>query len=140
MAESSATMAYGSVIAYSETDSSYDPIAQSKDLAGPAPEVGDVNITNNDSPDNTKEYHPGMIEPGELEFQLVYKKDVCAELYGLLGDETVYYWQETWPDGSTWKFKGYIKSFGTEGETEDGMLENSCTIKLTNKPVFAAGS
>ena len=138
---SDATKAYGSVIAYSTTENgTYTDIAQSVDLGGPSPEVGDVGITNNDSPDNTKEYMPGMIEPGELEFQLVYKKDQCATLYGMFGDDVVYWWKETYPDGSSWKFAGYIKGFGTEGETEDGALMNNVTIKLTSKPAFTAGS
>lgn len=136
---STATKAFGSVIAVGDDDLAYVDVAQSVDLSGPSPEVGDINITNNDSPDNCKEYKPGMIEPGELEFELIYTKAQCATLYGKFGDDTVYFWRETYPDGSTWKFQGYIKSFGTEGETEDGALTNSVTIKLTTKPAFVAG-
>ncbi|HEV7299256.1 MAG TPA: phage tail tube protein [Tepidisphaeraceae bacterium] len=135
---STATKAYGSKIAVSATDASYVDIAQTVDLAGPSPEVGEISITNNDSPDNCKEYLPGMIEPGELEFEIVYEKEQCADLYAMFGDDIVYFWRETYPDGSTWKFKGFLKSFGTEGETEDGALTNTISIKLTSKPVYTA--
>lgn len=141
MPASTATVGYGSILAWSATEGgTYAAIAQTRDLPGPEPEVGDVNITNNDSPDNTKEYIPGMIEPGELDFELVYKKAVCATLYGMFGNQVVYWWKETFLDGSTWKFPGYLKKFGTETETEDKEIQNNVTIKLTGKPVFAAGS
>src|SRR4051812_47142549 len=116
---STATVGYGSIIAYSTDGSSYTTVAQTVDLTGPEPEVGEINITNNDSPANTKEYIPGMIEPGELEFEVVYKKAVCAALYAMFGDGIAYFWKETYPDGSTWVFKGFLKKFGTETETED---------------------
>ena len=58
-----------------------------------------------------------MIEPGEQDFDVVYKKSVCATLYGMLGDGNIYFWKETYPDGSTWEYKGYIKKFGTESPT-----------------------
>lgn len=137
---STATKAFGSIIAFSLAGSVYTDIVQTVDLAGPSPEVGDIKITNNSSPNNTHEYMPGLIEPGELDFDIVYTKAQCATLYALLGDGNTYFWRETWPDGSKWEFKGYVKGFGTEGETEDGKLTNSMKIKLTTKPVFTAGS
>jgi hypothetical protein len=135
-----ATVGYGSTIGYGTDGTTYTSVAQTVDLAGPEPEIGDVGITNNDSPDNTKEYMPGMIEPGEIEYDVVYKKDVCNTLYTMFGDGTTYYWKETFPDGSTWTFKGYLKKFGTETKTEDEAIKNTISIKLTNKPVFTAGS
>jgi hypothetical protein len=140
---SNGTKAYGSIIAWSTTENgSYTAVAQSKDLAGPSPEIGDIDMTNNDSPNNTKEYYPGggLIEPGELEFQLIYEKGQCDDLYTTFGDGIGYWYRETFPDGSQWKFPGYIKGFGTEGETDDGLFENNITLKLTGKPVFTPGT
>ena len=135
---SDATLGYGSALSYSLAGTVFTEIAQTVDLAGPEPEVGDVNITNNDSPDNTKEYIPGMIEPGEQTFEVIYKKAVCAAVYALMG--IIYFWEETYPDGSKWAFKGYVKGFGTEAPTEDEAIRNTITIKLTTKPVFTAGA
>lgn len=137
---SEATVGYGSSLFYSVDGTAYTEVAQTVDLSGPEPEVGDVAITNNDSPDNTKEYIPGMIEPGEQEFEVVYKKAVCAALYGMFGNGITYFWRELYPDGSKWEFKGYLKGFGTEAPTEDEAIRNTITIKLTTKPVFTAGA
>ena len=137
---SNVTLGFGSNLAYSTDGTSYTDIAQTVDLEGPSPEVGDVNVTNNDSPSNTKEYVPGMIEPGEQEFTVVYSKTVCAALYGMFGTGVIYFWRETYPDGSKWEYKGYLKSFGTEAPTEDGAIMNTVSIKLTTKPTFTAAS
>ena len=137
---SDATPGYGAQLGYSTTGSDYTNIAQTVDLTGPEPEVGEVGITNNDSPDNTKEYMPGMIEPGTQEFELIYKKSVCNTLYGMFGNGITYFWKLEYPDGSSWTFKGFLKSFGTEAPTEDEAMKNTIGIKLTNKPTFQAGA
>jgi hypothetical protein len=75
-----------------------------------------------------------------MEFEVVYKKSVCSTLYAMFGNGVTYFWRETFPDGSRWAFKGYLKNFGTESETEDGVIRNSITIKVTGKPTFTPGS
>ena len=139
---SNATKGYGSILAYSTpaVPATYIVVAQTVDLEGPSPEVGDIPITNNDSPANTKEYMPGMIEPAEQDFQVVYTKAQAASLYALFGDGLIYNWRETYPDGSKWEYKGYQKRFGTEAPTEDGAIRNTITLKLTQKPVFTPGA
>jgi hypothetical protein len=131
-------LGYNSHVYYSTNGTSYTKIGQSRDVQSPNPEVGEVNLTNNDSPNNTKEYAPGMIEPGELEFELVYKASATTTLYGLLGDGNIYHWAEKFADGSGFTCKGFIKSFGVETATEDEANITKVTIKLTEKPVFAA--
>ncbi len=139
MPASVASKGYGSTLGHSVDGVAYTAVAQTVDLSGPEPEVGEVNITNNDSPDNTKEYLPGMIEPDELEFEVIYKKTQAATLYGLFGNGIVYFWQITYPDNSNWKFKGFLNAFGTEAPTEDEAIRNTVGIKLTSKPTFTAG-
>ena len=137
---SDATPGYGAQLGYGTDGNSYTSILQTVDLGGPEPEVGAVGITNNDSPDNTKEYMPGMVEPGEMEFEVVYKKSVCAAVYALHGDGVTYFWKLTYPDGSHWTFKGFVTTFGTEAPTEEGAMKNTVGIKLTNKPVYTPGA
>lgn len=132
------TKAYGSQLYYKgPSDGDWVKIAQTRDLSSPSPEKGDINITNNDSPDNTKEYRPGMVEPGDLEFELIYEKSQQAELLGLMDDDAIYEFAIEYPDGAGWEFVGYVKGFGTEGETEDGVLVTTCTIKVTGMPEFS---
>ena len=137
---STATAGFGSILAHSTDGTTYTAIAQTVDLSGPEPEVGDINITNNDSPARTMEYIPGMIEPGEQEFEVIYKKDVCAALYAMFGDGIIYFWRETYPDGSKWEYKGFLNKFGTEAPTEDEAIRNTIGLKLTTKPNFTAAA
>jgi hypothetical protein len=120
---------------------SYVAVAQTKDLSGPEPEVGKVNVTNNDSPANTKETAPGMIAPGDMEFEIVYTKAQANTLYITFGDQNIYAWREVYPDGAAWTFLGFLSKFGTETKTEDESITNKITITITSKPVFLpAGS
>lgn len=139
---SDSTIGFGSTLSHSTTSGgTYTPIAQTVDLNGPEPEIGDVKITNNSSPNRTHEYNPGgLIEPGTLEFQVVYAKAACATLYAMFGDQTVYFWKETYPDGSYWSFQAYVNKFGTEAPTEDSAIMNTIGLKLTGKPTFTAAA
>jgi hypothetical protein len=138
------TPGYGSTLAYAVitggSPGAYNHIGQSVDLGGPSPEVGDIKVTNNDSPNNTHEYGPGMIEPGVIEFELVYESTVLEALYALFGNGIIYSFQETFPDNSYWTFTGYFKKFGTETKTEDDAIKNKISIKVTGKPVFTPHS
>lgn len=134
-----ATLGFGSQLYFkASADTNFVKIAQTIDLAGPEPEIGDVKVTNNDSPDNTHEYVPGMIEPGTQDYEIVYTKAQCASLYDTFGDGVIYDFAEKYPDGAGWTFKGYLKKFGTESKTEDDAMKNSITIKLCSKPVFSS--
>lgn len=139
-----AVKAYGSTLAYatvtSGTVGSYTTIAYTIDLSSPDVEVGDIKITNNSSPNNTHEYMPGMYEGGTTEHELIYTKAQAASLYALMDATTIYSWQETYPDNSTWVWTGYVKKFGTEGKTDDGALTCKMSTKVCTKPVFTAGS
>jgi hypothetical protein len=139
---SDATSGFGSTLSFSDLGVTYTDVAQTVDLSGPEPEIGDVKITNNDSPNRSHEYMPGggLIEPGEQDFEVVYTKTQCAALYTMFGDGLEYFWRETYPDGSKWEYKGYIKKFGTEAPTEDESIRNSITLKLTTKPAFTAAA
>ncbi len=133
------TLGYASQLYHAPTGTTtWVKFAASIDLKGPEPEVGDVKITNNDSPGNTHEYKPGMIEPGTQEFDVIYNKTQAAAIYATFGDGNIYDYAEVYPDGAGWTFSGYLKKFGTETKTEDEAIKNQITLKLTTKPVFSA--
>lgn len=133
MAESDATVGFGSIIKCDGTK-----VAQSVDLPMPEPETGDVKFTNNDSPDNTHEYMPGLIEPGEFEFDVVYAADGYNSIYAKQMARTTHNWSEVFPDGSGWTFRGYVKKCTGEAPTEDEAIKGTFTIKVTGKPVHLA--
>ena len=118
------TSGFGSTVSVATntagTPGTYALIGQTKDVKGPDSEVGDVKVTNNDSPNNTKEeYGPGMIEPGTMGWELVFSNTIYTTLYGKFGDGNLYFWKETFPDGSTMVAPGFLKKAPITTKTED---------------------
>lgn len=132
---------FGSQISYATITAgvagTYTKVAQTVDLDSPTPEVGDIKITNNDSPNNSHEYAPGLIEPGDMDFEVVYVKTMHETVLNMVGDGNIYSFQETFADSSTCTFTGYWKSAGVTGKTEDSALSGKLKIKLASKPVWA---
>jgi hypothetical protein len=118
--------------------STWTKFAATIDLKGPEPEIGDVKITNNDSPNRSHEYKAGggLIEPGSQDFECVYNKTEQARIYAMFGDGNDYEFAEVYPDGAGWTYTGYLKKPGVETKTEDEAIHSTLTIKLTTKPQF----
>src|SRR5436305_133763 len=124
-----ASQLYSQALAGSGSGSggSWVKFAATIDLKGPEPEIGDVKITNNDSPNKSHEYKAGggLIEPGTQDFEVVYNKTEQARIYAMFGDGNNYNFAEVYPDGtggtggSGWTYTGYIKKIGVETKTED---------------------
>jgi hypothetical protein len=120
------------------TPGSYTKIGQTKDIKGPSPEVGEIKLTNNDSPNNTKESAPGMIEPGDISFELYYTPTGYTALYTAFGDGNMYSFKEIFADASGFTSLGYLKKLPVETKTEDEANMVNVEIKLTAKPMFTA--
>lgn len=122
------------------TAGSYTKLSNTKDIKGDDSEVGDIKVTNNDSPDNTKEYGPGMTEPGTIEWEMVYNKTAYNTLVGMKGDGNLYFWKEVFADGSTIVVPGFIKKIPLVTKTEDEANMMTVTVRCTGKSVFTPGS
>jgi hypothetical protein len=146
MPYSTFTPGFGSTISYAATTVSggvytvsgtYAKIAQSIDLASPEIEIGDIKLTNNDSPNQSHEYAPGLLEPGEIQFEWIYTPAEQATIYGITGDGNVYSFKETFSDGSNFIWLGWIKKIGVETKTEDNANKGKVTIRCKSKPAFS---
>lgn len=123
----------------------YAKVIQTIDLDSPAPEPGDIKVTNNDSPtggnpNGCQEYMPGMTEPGELEFEAVYWKAAHqTQLMNKVGDGNIYAWKETFNDAAATicTFTGYLKQASITGKTENDALKGKVKIKLTGPVVWS---
>jgi hypothetical protein len=136
---SDATLGFGSQIYQGlSADSIANKIAQSIDLKSPESEIPKVKITNNDSPANSHEYIPGLTEPGETEFEWVYTKTQQASLFALHDARTHCHFKEVFPDGSGWKFEGWISKVPVTTKTEDEAIHGTVTIILTSRALFMA--
>lgn len=138
MAESTGYIGHGSSLSYGSTATgSWTTIGMVEDIKVPEPEVDDVELTNQDSPNSYKEYIPGLIEGGQGEFDLIYNKTQQSTLYGIVG--TLQYFKIGLPDSSTMIWHGYLKKLGLEAPVGDKIASNGNIIKVTSKPTFTAG-
>lgn len=104
-------------------------------------EVTEEDVTTLDSPDRAKEYMPGDIEIGDVDFEGYLKKDddeaTITKMLALINSNAVESWEIKAPKGWTWKFDAFIKSFGTSEAAVDGKLGFSGSLKITGQPVFS---
>ena len=98
-------------------------------IGGPEQAADVLDVTNMDSATKTAEKIKGMLDAGEISFELNYVKAQAATLQGKLGGaaET---WLITLPDASTYSCSGFISSLGTQIPFDDKITQ-SCTITLT---------
>jgi len=141
-----ATKGYGAVLYYGDSSTvagstTWTAVAQVRDITLPTVEADDIDVTNQDSTGGAREYIPGLIEGGECEFELLFKKSAVTAVYALLATQKG--WRVTVNDHATadskWEFDGYVKSFGGEIPLEDPVM-CSVTIKVTGKPAFTASA
>lgn len=104
-------------------------------LQSPTPEWDDDEVTTAASPDGAREYDPGLIEGGEAEITLMYDATTADTIFAQGGVRHGFRIVKAGSAG--WKFNGYIKAFGTEGDL-GSHFEMTVTIKVSGKPVHDA--
>ncbi|MBQ7139992.1 MAG: hypothetical protein IJO32_00640 [Bacilli bacterium] len=94
-------------------------------------------ITDLDSPDEYKEFEPGLKDAGECEIEgYVKTEENVNKLLSLAESGSVENWKITLKSGSTWEFKAWLKKFKTGELTTDGNVTFSGTLRITGKPTF----
>lgn len=106
-------------------------------ITGPGISVDEVEITNHSSSDDCKEFVPGLIDGGEFSVEGNLTSTVVTGVYDDLLARTSKSYTITFPNGMTWTFTGYPKSFETDSPV-DGKLGFSATFRVTGKPVLAS--
>jgi hypothetical protein len=128
------TIGHGFVLAYADagTSTSYTTIADVKSITMPSMEVTDVDITNLDSANYTKEFTAGLIDPGEISFTVSYDESQSNTLYGLLRQSKKF--RVTATDSATYAVAGYVKTFGFPQVESESELTNEMVIKVNGAP------
>src|SRR5579871_2277548 len=89
----SSTIGYGTDLAYSTNGgSSYTSLGQVEDVSQPKIAVTKVDKTGLLSPSRTREKRPGLIDPGEVTFKLIFKASQLAVVYGMIASGEVDLW------------------------------------------------
>lgn len=108
-------------------------LAKVTDIKPPKVETDDIDVSHMDSPEQHKQFAAGWANGGEVEVTVQFEKARNAAIYGAFRKNRVF--RVTFFDGSTWGFKGYIKSFGNEVEREK-IVTATVTCKVSGKPLF----
>lgn len=115
MAASQADIGYLTKVEIREGDSpaAYFELAEVIAVTPPNQQVDDVEVTHMQSPDRTREYIPGLNEPGEASIEMNWIAGSATDefLIGLRlsGDRRDV--RITWPNLTTWTFLGHVKGY-----------------------------
>ena len=63
---------YGGWRGYTNQPANFQKIGRIRDISGPEPSVNEVDVTSNDSPEQYKEFIPGLKDGGTVSFDVVY--------------------------------------------------------------------
>lgn len=89
-----------------------------------------VERTHMESPEQWREYMPGLKDAGELSLEIAFDPGETPLIAGTTGTGTV-----TWPDSSTWACSMFLTAFSPTAPIDDRMTA-SVTFKLTGEPTF----
>jgi len=117
----------------------FTTVAEVLDISGPSGSLDTVDVTNMDSPDKYKEYIAGLLDGGDVSFDVNFVN--VASQTDILTDHqnrTKRNFEMVLPlsGNPKWSFAGFVTSFDNS-EPVEGALTTSITIKITGKPTLA---
>lgn len=133
MAETEALLGYGSRFEVSLDDGqTWEEVAEVYDITPPSDNVATVDATHMQSPNRTREFILGLIDPGEASFSMNF-------IPGAEGDEVIQSIREhgervrcriTFPNLYAWTFSGLLTGYEPAVPTDDKMTA-TVTFKVT---------
>jgi len=106
-------------------------------VSGPDQSRDSIDISTMDSTTKWREFIPGMLDAGEITFDVNYDGSDGGNANVLSGAiaEATEAWTITFPDTSTWVASGFITGLGHAIPFDDKITQ-SVTIKFTGVPVY----
>lgn len=131
---------YGSVLIVCSTDNTTENnIAQVRSITGPGVSGNDVDTTTMDSTSNYRTFVAGLLDPGELTFNLVYDSTSTthALLAHLMGERHTGVWKVCIGStgGTATTFSGHIKGMSREIPLDD-VITCDVTVKVSGLPGY----
>jgi hypothetical protein len=121
----------------SEGSGVYQTVPECRDLSGPVLQSGEYDATTHDTVGFFKEFKAGLIDPGEVTFQINYLEDNALHMR-LASDQATFTernYKKVYKTGKFYAFRGYVKNFGPK-EPTDGLQTSDVAIRLTGAPTF----
>jgi len=140
MAESEATLGYGTVFAIGitsgPTPASFVDMGEITNVTPPSSTVDQVDVTHMSSPDRRREFIDGLINPGECSFDMNYVPGSASDVLLLeivntpLGDPRSRRCKITYPNGVEDEFTGNLATYEPTLPTDDKMTA-TVTFQVT---------
>lgn len=100
-------------------------------------ESEEIDVTDHDSEDDFKEFIAGTKDAGEVSMAGNLFVDTDFEkLLALANSRSIEEWEVTYPSGSTWAFKAFVKSLKDGEKGVDGVGTFTGTLRVSGKPTF----
>ena len=121
----------------------WTPIAKVLELKIPALKSDDIETTHLESPDEFREFEPGLADADTSTMKIQWDAAQNATLMSMFRVKKgfrITYADLPYPSGSKLRFNGWIN--GIEGETiqKDNVVEATITVRVVGKPDFQAAS
>lgn len=133
------TIGYGSVLVVVSTSGADITTGQIRNITGPGVSGTDVDTTTMDSSSNYRTFVPGLLDPGEVSFSLVYDpaSTTHTRLARFMGERlsTTFKVYHGSTAGNEDSFVGYIKGLSREIPMDD-LITADVTIKVSGKPGY----
>lgn len=133
------TIGYGSIITVATSTSGTLELAQLRGISGPGVSGNDVDTTTLDSSSNYRTFVGGLLDPGEVTFQLIYDSTSIthARLAYYMGQKlqktyTVYHGSS---GGDSDAFLAHVKGMSREIPLDD-VISCDVTMKVSGKPGY----
>lgn len=101
----------------------YTDLAKIRDVTPPNPTQDDVDVTHMKSPDRAREFIPGLTDYGDTTVEMLFEAgsttDDFIEAWRVSGETRSC--RITWPNGATWTFSAYPKSYVPTAPLGDAM-------------------
>jgi len=121
------------------TATSWTGFAKVIEIGPPPITADDIETTHLQSPDDFKEFDPGLADAGDSTFKIQWEKAQNTTLYNLFREKKGYrivYADVPYPSGSKTMFNGWIKGIAGETITKDSVVEATITVRVVGKPEF----
>jgi len=130
---------YGSILAVTTTTGETNLAWIRGVMDGPGTDANDVDTTTFDSSSNFRTNTPGLIDPGEITFQLAYSTTQLthkrlAYYHGQRSAKTFTMYRGS-SAGTATAFSGWVKSIGRQVPLDD-LITMDVTLRVSGKPGY----
>lgn len=113
----------------------FSAIANVNSITGPGLSRETIDVTAHDSPNQYMEFLGGLIDPGEVSFDVNYDPSEHDSLVDDLEATDPINYELTFPEGTTWGFPAILTGFEPQAPYDD-KLAASLTFKVSGKPTI----